>query len=247
MNERGGINSSGFRRPVCQTGLRGGFREQQVFSAILPFNTPLAQIHAFEPAGIILSGGPSSVYDAQAPLGDPALLGLGIPVLGICYGLQWIAHTLGGDVRASSDRREYGPAELDIQDGSALFAGFPRRLKIWMSHGDHVRALPPGFHITGTTGSSLSAAENTGTSEFLPCNFHPEVLHTERGTDILRNFVFKVCGAKPEWSGSSFIASAVEDIREKIWRRASDMRSERRRGFGGSGGSGPPSHWRPPD
>jgi len=213
MNERGGIVVLDFGGQYTQLIARR-IREQQVFSAILPFNTPLEQIKSFEPAGIVLSGGPSSVYDPGAPLGDPAVLSMGVPVLGICYGLQWIAHTLGGQVERA-DRREYGPAELEIHDSSALFAGLPHRLKIWMSHGDHVRAMPPGFQVTGTTGSSLSAAEDTARRIFA-VQFHPEVLHTEHGTEILRNFVFQVCKARPEWSGTSFISNALESIRAQI-------------------------------
>ena len=189
-------------------------REQQVFSAILPFNTSLAQIRAYEPAGIVLSGGPCSVYDAGAPHCDPGVLSLGVPVLGSCYGLQWIAHTLGGRVERA-DRREYGPAEFEVRDASPLFTGLPQRLKIWMSHGDNVLALPPGFHITGATGNSLSAAEDVSRQIFA-VQFHPEVNHTERGTEILRNFIFRVCGAPPNWSGSSFIAETVEAIRAQV-------------------------------
>ena len=189
-------------------------REQQVFSAILPCNAKIEQIRAFEPAGVVLSGGPCSVYDQGAPVCDPAVLSLGIPVLGICYGLQWIAHTLGGNVQRS-ERREYGPAQLDLREGSPLFAGFPERLKIWMSHGDHVLSLPPGFHVTGATGSALSAVEDPKRRIFA-VQFHPEVNHTERGTDILRNFVFRVCGAQANWNGSSFIAETVEAIRKQV-------------------------------
>src|SRR6201987_4872548 len=111
-------------------------REQQVFSAILPCTASLAEIRAYQPVGIVLSGSPCSVYDAAAPICDPGVLSLDVPVLGICYGLQWISHTLGGKVERA-ERREYGPAEVDLRDGSALFAGLPRRLKIWMSHGDN--------------------------------------------------------------------------------------------------------------
>src|SRR5579883_3391338 len=133
-------------------------REQQVFSAILPCTASLAELRAYEPAGVILSGSPASVYDPAAPVCDPGVLALGVPVLGICYGLQWIAHTLGGRVERA-ERREYGPAEIDLRDGSTLFVGLPRRLKIWMSHGDHVRSLPEGFQITGASTSGVSAAE----------------------------------------------------------------------------------------
>jgi GMP synthase (glutamine-hydrolysing) len=189
-------------------------REQQVFSAILACHASLAQIRALEPAGIILSGGPCSVNDADAPVCNPQVLSLGVPVLGICYGLQWIAHTLGGKVQRA-DRREYGPAELELRDGSVLFAGFPPRLKIWMSHGDHVLALPSGFQVTGATGSALSAVEDRARRIFA-VQFHPEVRHTERGTEILRNFIFGVCGARPNWSGAAFITETVEAISKQV-------------------------------
>ena len=191
-------------------------REQQVFSAILPCTASLAEIRAFQPVGIVLSGSPCSVYDAAAPICDPGVLALDVPVLGICYGLQWISHTLGGKVERA-ERREYGPAEVDLRDGSALFAGLPRRLKIWMSHGDHVRALPPGFQITGVSANGLSAAEDPARRIFA-VQFHPEVRHTERGNEILRNFVFDVCGARPNWSGASFISETVEGIRKQVGR-----------------------------
>lgn len=191
-------------------------REQQVFSAILPCTASLAEIRAYQPVGIVLSGSPCSVYDPAAPICDPGVLSLDVPVLGICYGLQWISHTLGGKVERS-ERREYGPAEVDLRDGSALFAGLPRRLKIWMSHGDHVRALPPGFQITGVSANGLSAAEDPARRIFA-VQFHPEVRHTERGSEILRNFVFAVCGARPNWSGASFISETVEAIRKQVGR-----------------------------
>ena len=114
-----------------------------------------------------------------------------------------------------AERREYGPADLELRDGSPLFAGFPKRLKIWMSHGDNVLDLPPGFHLTGATGNSLSAAEDSARRIFA-VQFHPEVRHTERGTEILRNFVFEICGAQPNWSGASFIADTVEAIRKQV-------------------------------
>ncbi len=213
MNELGGVVVLDFGGQYTQLIARR-IREQKVFSAILPCNASLAQIRKFEPAGIVLSGGPCSVYDAGAPACDPAVLSLGVPVLGICYGLQWIAHTLGGRVERA-ERREYGPADLELRDGSALFAGFPKRLKIWMSHGDHVLELPPGFHPTGSTGSSLSAVEDP-TRRIFAVQFHPEVRHTEMGTEILRNFVLKICGAEPNWSGASFIADTVEGIRQLV-------------------------------
>jgi GMP synthase (glutamine-hydrolysing) len=213
MSERGGIVVLDFGGQYTQLIARR-IREQQVFSAILPCSAALSQIRDYEPAGIVLSGGPCSVYDADAPPCDPGVLSLGVPILGICYGLQWIARTLGGRVERAQ-RREYGPAELELRNGSPLFAGLPRRLKIWTSHGDHVLDLPPGFHTTGATGPSLAAAEDSARRIFA-VQFHPEVRHTERGTEILRNFVFGVCAAKPNWSGASFISETVEAIRKQV-------------------------------
>src|SRR5438445_10123295 len=136
-------------------------REQQVFSAILPCTASLEEIKQYEPAGIVLSGGPSSVYDADAPKCDPKVLALGIPVLGICYGMQWITHTLGGKVE-KAERREYGRAQLSVDDSkeagaSDLFKGIPVSLGVWNSHGDHVRTLPEGFRTTGRTENAISA------------------------------------------------------------------------------------------
>ena len=193
-------------------------REQQVFSAILPCHAPLEEIRKLEPAGLVLSGGPSSVYDAGAPLCDPGVLHLGVPVLGICYGLQWMAHTLGGEVRRA-ERREYGRAQLELKNGSLLFDGLSPAaadgLRIWMSHGDHVVALPPGFRVTAQTQNAIAAAENPE-QKLYAVQFHPEVRHTDRGTDILRNFVFRICGAQPNWSRASFIHDTVEAIRRQV-------------------------------
>jgi GMP synthase (glutamine-hydrolysing) len=135
-------------------------------------------------------------------------------VLGICYGLQWMAHTLGGRVERA-DRREYGRAELVVRDGSPLFAGIPKKLRIWNSHGDHVRALPAGFHVTGETGNAVSAAEDPA-RQLYAVQFHPEVRHTDCGSEILRNFVFDICHARPLWSGAAFIAETVESIRKQV-------------------------------
>ncbi|HKS67350.1 MAG TPA: glutamine-hydrolyzing GMP synthase [Candidatus Acidoferrales bacterium] len=188
-------------------------REQEVFSAILPCTAKLDEIRALDPAGIVLSGGPSSVYDAGAPVCDPQVLQMQIPVLGICYGMQWMAHTLGGKVERAS-RREYGPAELGIREESPLFKSLPRHLKVWESHGDHVVGLPEGFEITGRTENAVAAVENRA-KKFYGVEFHPEVKHTDRGTEILRNFVFEVCGAKQNWNRAGFIAATVDAIREQ--------------------------------
>jgi len=189
-------------------------REQQVFSAILPCTASVEQIQKYEPAGVVLSGGPNSVYDAGAPPCDLGVLSLGVPVLGICYGLQWMTHVLGGRVERA-ERREYGRAELLVKNGSALFAGLPHRLRIWNSHGDHVRALPAGFQVTGETGNAVSAAEDPA-RKLYAVQFHPEVRHTDGGSQILRNFVFEICHARPLWSGAAFIAETVESIRKQV-------------------------------
>ena len=213
MSERGGIVVLDFGGQYTQLIARR-IREQQVFSAILPCTAGIDQIRKFEPVGIVLSGGPNSVYDAGAPVCNTGIMSMGLPVLGICYGLQWMTHNLGGRVERA-DRKEYGRADLLLKDGSALFTGLPRKLRIWNSHGDHVRALPAGFHVTGETGNSVSAAEDPA-RKLYAVQFHPEVRHTDCGTEILRNFVFNICHAKPLWSGAAFIAETVESIRKQV-------------------------------
>jgi GMP synthase (glutamine-hydrolysing) len=213
MSERGGIVVLDFGGQYTQLIARR-IREQQVFSAILPCTASIEQIRKFEPAGLVLSGGPNSVYDAGAPPCDTGVLSLGVPVLGICYGLQWMTHVLGGRVERA-DRREYGRTELAVKNGSALFAGLPHKLRIWNSHGDRVLALPAGFHVTGETGNAVSAAEDPA-RRLYAVQFHPEVRHTDCGSEILRNFVFDICHAQPLWSGSAFIAETVEAIRKQV-------------------------------
>lgn len=213
MSERGGIVVLDFGGQYTQLIARR-IREQQVFSAILPCTASIEQIQKYEPTGIVLSGGPNSVYDTGAPPCDPKVLSMGLPVLGICYGLQWMTHVLGGSVERA-DRREYGRTELLVKNGSKLFAGLPHRLRIWNSHGDHVRALPTGFHVTGETGNAVSAAEDPA-RRLYAVQFHPEVRHTDFGSEILRNFVFDICHARPLWSGAAFIAETVESIRKKV-------------------------------
>lgn len=189
-------------------------RELGVYSVILPCWASLQEIAAYAPAGLVLSGGPSSVYEPDAPVCDPKVLEAGQPVLGICYGLQWIAHQLGGKVERA-ERREYGPAELKVEEGSVLFAGLPPRLKIWNSHGDHIVALPPGFRAVGTTANAIAAAENPA-RRIYAVQFHPEVRHTDRGTDMLRNFVLNICRAEPNWSPRSFAEKTVEEVRARV-------------------------------
>jgi GMP synthase (glutamine-hydrolysing) len=186
-------------------------REQEVFSAVLPCNAKLDEIRRWEPVGLILSGGPSSVYDADAPVCSPEVLSLGIPVLGICYGMQWMAHTLSGIVRPA-ERREYGPAQLEIEWRSKLFEGVPHSIKIWNSHGDNVDNLPKGFTATGRTANAVAAMEDVARNLYA-VQFHPEVLHTEFGTEILENFIFDVCGAAKNWNRAGFIEETISSIR----------------------------------
>ncbi|MGB6392551.1 MAG: glutamine-hydrolyzing GMP synthase [Candidatus Acidiferrales bacterium] len=189
-------------------------REHQVFSAIVPCTASIEEIRSHEPAGIVLSGGPNSVYDADAPKCDARVLELGVPVLGICYGMQWLAHTMGGRVERA-ERREYGPGTLDIEKDSKLFHGLDRRkLKIWNSHGDHVSGLPDGFEITARSENALGAIEHRA-KRFYGVEFHPEVNHTERGGEILRNFVFEISGARQNWNRAGFIAETVDRIRRQ--------------------------------
>jgi len=189
-------------------------RERDVFSAILPCTVSLEEVRRYKPSGVILSGGPSSVYDPASPVCDPHVLDLGLPVLGICYGLQWITHTLGGRVERAS-RREYGPMQLAVQNGSELFRGIPASLRVWNSHGDHVVQVPAGFHVVGTTDNAISAAEDPA-RKIYAVEFHPEVRHTEHGSDLLGNFVFNICHAQPNWSGGAFISETVESIRARV-------------------------------
>ncbi len=190
-------------------------REQNVFSVVLPCSVPLSEIRALHPVGIILSGGPSSVYDADAPAADPKFLELDAPVLGICYGLHFIVHHLGGKVRSAS-KREYGHAEVTIEDDSTpLFAGIPLTLRVWMSHGDEALELPSGFHRTAVSSNALAGIANEE-RRIWAVQFHPEVHHTPLGPAILKNFLFAICGARGDWTPAHFIETTVAGIREKV-------------------------------
>jgi GMP synthase (glutamine-hydrolysing) len=189
-------------------------REQNVFSVVLPCTAPLREIKGYGPVGIILSGGPCSVYDADAPPADKGVLDLGVPVLGICYGLQYMAHTLGGKV-VPGDKREYGHAEVKIEHESPLFRDIPGKIKVWMSHGDLARELPAGFHAVASSSTALAAMEDPA-RRYYAVQFHPEVHHTPRGTDILKNFVFDICGAQPNWTAQRFIDETVANIGKTV-------------------------------
>jgi GMP synthase (glutamine-hydrolysing) len=190
-------------------------RECQVYSKIYHFATPAAQFRQDGVIGIILSGGPSSVFAADAPLPDRGIFELGVPVLGICYGIQLFGHLLGGTT-AKSDHREYGHGTLAIKRPGRLFAGLPRQLRVWNSHGDRVIKLPPGFKAIGITENSPFAAIEDRKRNFYGIQFHPEVFHTERGVDVIRNFLVGVCGARQDWSMKNFVAQAVAEIRAMV-------------------------------
>lgn len=190
-------------------------RELGVYSEIFPFDTPLSRIRKERPAALILSGGPRSVYEPDAPLPDVAIFRLGIPVLGICYGLQLMAHLLGGKV-VSSTKREYGFARLKIIDRRGLLKGVKDRGQVWMSHGDRVEKIPPGFAVTGKTANTKVAVIESREQKFFGAQFHPEVIHTHQGKKILANFLFLLAGLKPEWSMKSFIEKKVGEIRQLV-------------------------------
>jgi GMP synthase (glutamine-hydrolysing) len=195
-------------------------RECSVYCEILPFDTPVEQIAAKHPRGIIFSGGPSSVYEEGAPLSDSAVYALGIPILGICYGIQLMTYQLGGEVRADT-QREYGAATLRILDPRPLFEGIGDRgdtVQCWMSHGDKVIAPPTGFHIAATTESAPIAAIVDPDRKLYGVQFHPEVVHTPFGTQLLRNFLYGPCDCKGTWTASSFIEDAIDTVRARVGR-----------------------------
>ena len=189
-------------------------REFNVFSVVLPCYAELDEILAYKPIGIILSGGPSSVYDKDAPPMDDRVLGLGKPVLGVCYGMQLMTHKLGGRVRSAA-KREYGHAEVHVKQDSRLFKGLPPTLQVWMSHGDEAEQLPTGFKELARTSNALAAIENPD-KQMWAVQFHPEVHHTPLGKELLRNFVFDICGALPNWTPAQFILETVEAVRKQV-------------------------------
>ncbi|MFV0388747.1 MAG: glutamine-hydrolyzing GMP synthase [Pyrinomonadaceae bacterium] len=191
-------------------------REQGVYCEIHPFNTSIENILKLKPKGIIISGGPSSVTDVGAPRVDEAFFRrLTMPIFGICYGMQLIATDLGGKIEPANER-EYGRAEMKRLSGkTAIFKDLPEKLDVWMSHGDHVTELPNGFTKTATTGSVITAIENPARNIY-GVQFHPEVSHTPRGAEIIRNFLFDICGCKGDWSPEKFIEEEVEKIRNTV-------------------------------
>jgi GMP synthase (glutamine-hydrolysing) len=190
-------------------------RECQVYCEIHPFSMPLAKIREFAPKGIILSGGPACVLDHGSPSVDVDVLQLGIPVLGICYGMQLMTHLLGGEVERSF-KREYGRAGLAIDAAEDLFAGLDGGEQVWMSHGDKIKVPPPGFIGIARSGNSPIAAMRHVSQSLYGVQFHPEVVHTIRGREMLRNFLMRICGCTPSWTMQSFVVATLESLRRTI-------------------------------
>lgn len=190
-------------------------REQKVYSRIMPFNTSAATLAEMAPKGIILSGGPASVTDKKSPVPDKGIFKLGIPILGICYGMQVTSELLGGKVRHSKSR-EFGKTELFIDDPRDLLSHIPGNFTCWASHGDHVVKLPPGFQVIAHTGNAPIAAIANRNRKIYGLQFHPEVTHTEKGNQIIANFLFKVCGCVGRWTMTSFIKESIEQIKKTV-------------------------------
>ena len=190
-------------------------RELGVYCEIHPCTMKPEAMRAFAPRGVVLSGGPASVTAEGSPRPDPLVFELGVPVLGICYGLQLMAHTLGGRV-GQSHHREFGPATVEVKHTSALFEGLPDRIEVWMSHGDGVEAIPPGFEPVACTPSAPFAAVEDRKRRFFAVQFHPEVVHTPRGKELLKNFAYRVCGCSGSWSMRAYVEIAVEQIRAQV-------------------------------
>ena len=190
-------------------------RECAVYCEVLPHNTPLEELSAKKPIGIIFTGGPNSVYESTSPKVDPQIFSLGIPVLGICYGVQLMAYTLGGHV-VSPDSREYGKTVTHFDTTSPLFQGLPETGITWMSHTDYIDCLPQGFVSVAHSDTCPTAAMQDLSRQLFGIQFHPEVLHTENGVAMLRNFLYRVCGAKGDWTMGDYAANTIAALREKI-------------------------------
>ena len=213
---------SQFAQLICRR-----IRELHVYSELLPHDTPWSEIERRRPRAIILSGSPNSVYDPGAPEPDQAVWSGRIPVLGICYGAQLMARALGGDVVPTS-KREYGPANVTLTGDDGLFAGLDREQPVWMSHGDSITRLPEGFRATAQSGSTPFAGLADPARHLYGIQFHPEVVHTPRGKDVLGNFVLGIAGARPTWTPASFIDTTIAEIRSRVDAHARATGSEGR-------------------
>ncbi|MDF2959472.1 MAG: synthase [Paenibacillus sp.] len=190
-------------------------RDLGVYSELLPYNTTAEKLKQLQPKGIVFSGGPASVYGENSPLVDAAVYDLGIPILGICYGMQLMAHQLQGKVEKAS-KREYGKAEVDFAEHSRLIRGLDKQQTVWMSHGDHVVQLPAGFVVDASTEHAPVAAMSHPDKNMYAVQFHPEVRHSVYGNDMIHNFLYQVCGCVGQWSMESFIEDTIRDIRDQV-------------------------------
>jgi len=190
-------------------------RECQVYSELLPYTVSANEVSKLEPKGIVLSGGPASVYEANSPNCDPRIFTLGVPILGICYGLQLMVQALGGKVKATN-RREFGKTELRVADKSDLLRNVNSRTNVWMSHGDCAEVLPLGFEVLASSDSCNMAAIRKSSDRLYGVQFHPEVAHTVQGMDVIRNFVLNICGCSPNWTPRSIIDTSIENIRSAV-------------------------------
>jgi GMP synthase (glutamine-hydrolysing) len=193
-------------------------RECQIYSEIHPYDIGAEKVKSLAPKGIILSGGPASVYEKRAPLSDPGIFRMGIPILGICYGMQLIAQQLGGEV-ARSEKREYGKAKITLGRGGKVFRGLGRKGSqriVWMSHGDHVKTVPPGFRGIAHSKNTPFAAIEEPRKKIYGLQFHPEVVHTQRGLDLIKNFLFEICECSNLWTMESFLEQTSRDLRRRI-------------------------------
>ena len=193
-------------------------RECHVYCEVKPYTISLEEIRAFDPMGIIFTGGPNSVYDEKAPHVDPEIFRLGVPILGICYGCQLMAHLLGGQVTEAQDdsAREYGKTETYFDTACKLFKGLPAQGVTWMSHGDYMEKVPEGFTLVAHSDACPNVAICDEARGFYGVQYHPEVNHTEHGTDMIRNFLYEVCGAKGDWTMGDYKATAIQAVREKV-------------------------------
>ena len=193
-------------------------RECSVYCEVKPYTTPLSELKALDPIGFIFTGGPSSVYDPASPQVDPAIFELGVPILGICYGCQLIAHNLGGKVTAAAgdSAREYGKTETHFNTDCKLFQGLPAQGVTWMSHGDYMEQVPDGFSLTAWSDACPNVAICDESRGFYGVQYHPEVNHTQHGADMIRNFLYAVCGAKGDWTMGDYKETAIRQIREKV-------------------------------
>ena len=190
-------------------------REVEVYSEIVSCETTAASLRENPPKGVVLSGGPNSVFEDGAPTVDPAIFELGVPVLGICYGMQLMSQKLGGRV-VPGESREYGKMPIEVMPGNPLFEGVPSTVIVWMSHGDRVEAIPASFERGAVSATCPFAAMYDNAKRFYALQFHPEVVHTQYGTEILSNFVFRVCGCTKSWNHGDWVANTVEQLRTRI-------------------------------